>query len=965
MPHNSKIINVTNEGILIMQTSQDEIKALKEEIVRLRELLIANGIPFQKSHEFETTSIKQGNKLIYSSNLSLIEKVTLFQSLFKGREDIFARRWYSNKTGKSGYQPVCLNEWNPELCNKPKYKCSDCPNRKLKPLDYDDYYRHLEGKDPCGKDVIGVYAILPDDTCNFLCCDFDDKDCVHGFQEDVRAYIEVCKDWNIQAYIEKSRSGNGAHVWILFEEPIKASIARKLGNTILTEAMERTGKISFKSYDRFFPNQDTMPNGGFGNLVALPLQGQARKKGTSVFVDENFEPYSDQWKFLQNVKKLDKLTIDSLLLKYGKQNDMGSFSKSSESEPWERPISKPLTSLDFPAEIKIVKESGIYIPLKGLSGKVINHLKRIAAFRNPDFFAKMGMRLPVFNTPRVISCSELLDDYLLIPRGCEESVLEFFERNNVNVELVDKSNHGLTIEVSFKGELYPEQQEALETLLRFDCGTLHASTAFGKTVTAAAMIAEKKVNTLILVHNKSLLQQWRNRLNEFLDIDFKPDETTKGRGRRKKFQQFGGLSSDETTLNGKIDIALIQSCIESNEVKPFIRNYGMVIVDECHHVPAVSFENVLKGINAKYVYGLTATPIRKDGHQPIIFMYCGEIRHKGERKPSNELDNFERLLIPRFTGHRNFETKENSFNLILEKLSNDEARNKLILEDVAVNLREGRTPLILTDRIDHVDLLTEQCQSLCPNVIKLVGKVPAKEKNLQLERLNSIPSDEQLVIVATRKYIGEGFDFARLDTLMLATPFSWKGRLNQYAGRLHRIYPGKKQVRIYDYIDLRVPVLESMYRKRLTGYKSIDYKIGEVKTGLFQDYSPQTIYTADDFEKTFHDDLSNSRKNILIAVKRLRWNKIPPIIHLLIAQLHEGIGIIIVVQEIGYNENDLSSIGFNIVHNPEHKLNCAVIDNKLTWYGDINLIGKSLADSSIVRLESSELISSIYESLNI
>ena len=949
-----------------MITTQEEIKALKEEIESLKDLLRANGILVPEKESAGHLPLSRetlGKKSQFPPNLSLQEKVALFQNLFKGREDVFAKRWFSNKTGKSGYQPVCLNEWDPEYCNKTKYKCSDCPNRKLKPIEYEDYYKHLEGKDPYGKDAIGVYAILPDDKCNFLCCDFDDKNCEHGFEEDVKAYIEICKEWDIPAYIERSRSGNGAHVWILFTEPVKASMARRLGNTILTEAMERKGKISFKSYDRFFPNQDTMPNGGFGNLVALPLQGQARKTGNSIFLDENFEPYPDQWEFLQNMKKIDKPFLESLLFKYGSQNDMGNFSKSSETEPWERPIPKPLTSQDFPSEIKIVKENGLYIPIKELSGKVINYIKRIAAFKNPDFYAKVGMRLPVFNIPRIISCSEIIDDYLWLPRGCEESIVEFFKENNVKVELDDKSNPGISIEVSFKGELYPEQKLALEKLTKYNCATLHASTAFGKTITAAAIIARKKVNTLILVHNKSLLQQWRTRLDEFLETNFQPPEITERRGRKKKFQQFGGLSSDENTLNGKVDIALIQSCMKDNEEELFVRDYGMVIVDECHHVPAVSFEQVLKEINAKYVYGLTATPIRKDGHQPIMFMYCGEIRHIGEVKPSSESDVFERLLIPRFTGHRNLDAKENNFNLILEKLSKDEGRNKLILDDVESNLKEGRTPLILSDRTDHVDLLTEQCKSICHNVIKLVGKVSAKEKKLQMERLNSIPSDEPLIIMATGKYIGEGFDFARLDTLILATPFSWKGRLNQYAGRLHRIYPGKKEVRIYDYIDARVPVLESMYRKRLTGYKSIDYKIGEIKTGLFKDFVPQTIYTADDFEKAFHNDLSNSGKNILIAVKRLRWNKIPSIIHLLTSKLHEGISVSLVVKEIGHNENDLSSMGFNIIHKPEHKLNCAIIDNKTTWYGDVNLIGKSQADSSIIRFESLELVSSIYDSL--
>lgn len=369
-------------------TESDELTRLRAENERLRALLARHGIA---ADEPENMSPRK-------PVLSLEEKVALFRNLFQGREDVFARRWFSPTTGKSGYQPVCAREWSREYCDKKKFKCAECPNREFQPLGYDDIYRHLEGKDPNGRDVVGVYAILPDNTCRFLCCDFDDKNCEHGYQKDVMAYVGVCRDWGIPAYIERSRSGNGAHVWILFNEPVKARTARGLGNAILTEAMEREGRMSFKSYDRFFPNQDFMPAGGFGNLVALPLQGRARKDGNSVFVNDDFVPFADQWSYLQDMEKMSVAEVERLVSRYDK-GPLGELSKSSESTPWERPQPRPITKADFPESITITRSSGIYIPTLGLSAKVVNHLnhlKRLAAFKNPEFYAKLGMRLPVF-----------------------------------------------------------------------------------------------------------------------------------------------------------------------------------------------------------------------------------------------------------------------------------------------------------------------------------------------------------------------------------------------------------------------------------------------------------------------------------------------------------------------------------------------------------------------------------------
>ncbi len=933
-------------------TGIDELKRLRAENARLRALLTKHGIVVEEP----TSSVV--------STLSLQEKVALFRSLFKGREDVFARRWFSASTGKSGYQPVCAREWNREYCDKKKYKCAECPNREFHPLGYNDIYRHLEGKDQNGRDVVGVYAIFPDNSCSFLCCDFDDKSCEHEYQDDVRAYVSVCREWGVPAYIERSRSGNGAHVWILFDEHIKAQTARRLGNAILTEAMEREGRMSFKSYDRFFPNQDYMPTGGFGNLVALPLQGRVRKDGNSVFVNDDFIPFTDQWAYLQGMKKMTVSEVEMLVSRYDRE-PLGELSKSSESAPWERPLPKPMNKADFPNRITIVRSSGIYIPITNLSAKAINHLKRLAAFKNPEFYAKLGMRLPVYNLPRVISCSEITDDYLILPRGCEESAIDFLRGNNVDVEIQDKTNPGLPIAVEFNGQLYPEQEQAIEVLARYRCGTLYATTAFGKTVTAAAMIARKKVNTLILVHTKALLDQWRKRLLEYLMTDFQPEGQPKGRGRRKKFQQFGALSSIENTLNGKIDIALLQSCINDNVVKPFVREYGMVIVDECHHAPAFNFERILCEVNARYVYGLTATPIRKDGHQPIIFLQCGEIRYTSDSKAQQIQQSFRRLLIPRFTSHRNLNADGNNYAQIIDELIENESRNRLILDDVASNIAEGRTPIILTARTAHVDLLTNQCRKICQNVIRLVGNDSAKAKREVITQLNAIPTNEPLVVVATGKYVGEGFDLPRLDTLMLAMPVSWKGLIAQYTGRLHRNYPGKAETRIYDYIDLRVPVCDSMYRKRLQGYKAVGYSIAVANEGLFAETTTEAIFGATDFERPFHDDLVSAKQSIVISTTRLRWNRTPRIIDLLAATILRGISITIVISETGYREAELQAMGFNIIHRPDSKMQCAIIDQRIGWYGSVNLIGKSIMDATTIRIQYPELVDTLLAALGL
>lgn len=948
-----------------------QYEVLHKENEVLRSLLKIHGV------EYETRMKEDMNKPIYSLvsvptiTLSIDERLRLFQSLFKGREDVFARRWFSKTTGKSGYQPVCINEWKQGICDKKKYRCAICPNRNFAPLTTQDMYRHLEGKDEYCCDVVGLYAIMQDNNCAFLCADFDDKNCKYGYKEDVLAYVGVCREWLIPYAIERSRSGNGAHVWIFFEAPLPASKARRLGNAILTEAMTRNGQMSFNSYDRFFPNQDYLPEGGFGNLVALPLQGQARRKQNSVFVDNDFLVYKDQWAFLYNLKKIQESTIDQLLrLHY--QEELGKLSMSSESKPWVTPLPQNITQEDFHAKVEIIKADKLYIPLKAVSAKVLNHLKRIAAFKNPEFYSKQALRLSTYAIPRIISCFDITNEYLAMPRGCEDATRSFLNDNAVTYTITDKTNHGNKISVSFQGEEREEQLEAINALLPYTNGILHATTAFGKTVTAAAIIARKKVNTLILVHSKALLKQWHDRLTEFLNIDYPKHEEKNKRGRRKVFSPIGCFDSSGNTLHGIIDIALIQSCLDEDGVKPFVQDYGMVIVDECHHVSSITFEQVLMSIKAHTIYGLTATPIRKDGHQPIIFMQCGPIRFSTDVKSQMAKQSFDRFLIPRFTSYNSILEDRLSIATLYKYLYEDEIRNNLIVEDICKAVNTGRTPIILTNRTVHVSVLAEKLKATIKNVISLTGAGTTREKREAMQRLQTIPDSEQLVIVATGKYIGEGFDYPRLDTLFLALPISWKGLLTQYAGRLHREYEGKKDVRIYDYIDIHEPICDSMYRKRLKGYAAIGYKtINTAQPTLFDhindissSIADNQIFNGSTFYRPYTSDLTKAKRSIVISSPKLYRTEQNPLVTLLKELAQQRIEILITTAAENEQTIFIQSKGLSVKVKPKLSLYTTIIDKEVVWYGSINTLGYASKDDNMIKVTDIHLANELIEMIH-
>ena len=762
------------------------IDALKQENISLKEKLYGKPKKMIKN-------IKE---------ISSEEKIRIFEEVFKGRKDIYAKRWESNKTGKSGYSPACANEFNQSKCDKPRMKCSECPFRELLPLTESIIKKHLKG------DItIGIYPLLPGDICNFLVIDFDKK----TYKQDVLAFWNTCDEFNIPIYVERSRSGNGAHVWMFFEESMPAKVARKVGNILLTKTMEKKS-LDLDSYDRIFPNQDTIPKGGFGNLIALPFQGKSAKLGNTVFVNRRFEPIENQIEVLINIKKMKYEEIYEFVDKY-KDDDYKEFDIQELENEEELPQKDNLKDIIFSNNIQCMVENQIYINKLNLLPKEITYLKRLASFTNPKFYELQKLRMPIFyeTTPRIISCFEEGDTYLVLPRGCMDKIKEICKASKVKLILKDKREKGTPTDYKFIGTLDKKQEKAMNQLLLHDIGVLSAATGFGKTVISAKIISELKTNVLIIVNRNNLLEQWKEKLSYFLGIS------------KKEIGQIGG---GKENLNGKLDIASFQSLYKRENLDELVKNYGLVIVDECHHVAAFSFERVLKSMRAKHVYGLTATPTRKDGWHKIIYMQCGDIRCRVNNKDSKS----SKKVIVRKTNYRYAPLEEMetiSFSEILNDMSHNELRNSIILQDVKQSVADGRIPIVLTERLEHLNILKQKLEELQVPVVIYKGNMGKKKTKEMQEIIQNADKNQQArIILATSSSIGEGFDDSRLDTLFLTMPVSWKGRIIQYVGRLHRNHKDKEELIVYDYLD-NMKILERMYYKRIKGYKASGYEIEE------------------------------------------------------------------------------------------------------------------------------------------
>ncbi len=770
------------------------------------------------------------------------DKLKLFRTLFHGREDIYPKYWEKPAEKRKGYSPVCGNWWKEGLCPKrerKKVKCGECSSRKFLPVTDQVVLDHFKGVH-----TIGVYPMLEDETCWFLAADFDKA----SWKDDVVAFVETCRTVGLRPGLERSRSGNGAHVWFFFATPIAANVARRMGCYLITETMARRHQIGMDSYDRLFPNQDTMPRGGFGNLIALPFQCKPRKLGHTLFLDDSLKPWPDQGAFLAGLPRLTPDFVEGIAREASRKGLVVGVRPAEpldkeDAAPWTRLPSgrrqTPRITGPLPAELNVVLAQRLFISKADVPSALLNQAQRLAAFQNPEFYKKQSMRLPTRGTPRVISCAEEFPEQLAIPRGCQSDLAALLDDHGVKLRVEDKRTEGSELDVAFHGELTPIQEAAARAMLQHDTGVFVAPPGIGKTVLGTYLVAQRRRSTLILVHLQHLLDQWIAQLAMFLGIDEK---------------EIGQIRGGKKTPNGRLDVAMLQSLGRKGSVDDRVSGYGQVIMDECHHLSAFSYEMILNQVKARYVVGLTATPQRRDGHHPIIEMQLGPVRFSVDAKSEAAKRPFDHRLIVRETSFvPRPELTVDSPQDYYRELVADEVRNQFIIDDVIKAIQEGRSPILLTERKNHLKLFADRLKGFVRHIVVLEGGRTRKEQKASHEKLSRITDNEERLILATGKYIGEGFDDARLDTLFLALPISFKGTLVQYTGRLHRLHSRKTEVRIFDYVDRNAPMLLKMFEKRLRGYRAIGYARDESPLG-FAPPPPEELTIEYDEEAQRHFD---------------------------------------------------------------------------------------------------------------
>lgn len=969
-----------------IKSLQSRIQALEDENRLLKERLEEAGVSYADIVSGDAGGVvelydpDQGARI---KKFDVTDKIAsdFFMMFCRGRKDVYDLRYTNPKTGKNGYYTQCFNRWDRgcHIQKKDGVRCKDCELRAYKPVTLPLIKAHMNGTDPNGNDVVAIYPMLENNLCQLLVFDFDNhakgaeqEDYANiddGWKEEINALRRICKNLDVDAVVERSRSGRGAHLWIFFKEMVPARLARRFGFALLEKGAESVNLKSFKYYDRMIPTQDVLPEGGLGNVIALPLQGMALKFGNSAFIDENWNAYEDQLNVLAGTRRLTRQGIeDYLSLWYS----TGSTSEDNGTDaPWDK--NSEIEAGSVKGVVRIVLADRIYIDSTGMSNKTKRQLRRMATFSNKQYFQNQAMDMPNYDESRFIYLGSDEGKYIVLPRGLREEILKKFDNAGISYKIEDKRTKGQELNISFRGELRESQIPAVETMLGNETGILHAATAFGKTVVCCDMIARRGISTLILVDRADLMNQWIKRLEEFLDIDEElPEYQTKTGRTRKRKSLIGNLQGAHDTLTGIVDVAMIRSLKKKDGFHPKLKEYAQVYFDECHHAASDSAIEVLQEINAKYVYGVTATPKRGDGKEKINEFLLGPIRYRFTAKDRAEEQNINHLVYPRFTRtvKPHHLSKTPYGNDAYELIRNNDVRDEQIIRDVADCVQAGRTPVVLTKYVDHAKKLSERLKTYADRLILLTGANGTKARRAQVEELNKVDDSDSLILVGTGSLLGEGFDFPRLDTLFMATPVSGENVVEQYVGRLNRDYDGKENVIVYDYVDSHIPKFDKMYSARLKAYKKIGYELCVNLDGEKQ--KANAIYDIENYAETYWKDLEEANSAVVVSSPRLNNQKVDRIINMLGKRRELGVEVTIVTwhpDAYKYGKDDvrmelmerLRKAGFEIRLVEETCEHYAVIDNEIVWYGSVNLLSKEDAEDNLMRVCSKDIAAELLE----
>ena len=970
----------------LINSLQSRIQALEDENRLLKERLDEAGVSYADIVSGDAQGVvelydpDQGARI---KKFDVTDKIAsdFFMMFCRGRKDLYDLRYTNPKTGKNGYYTQCFNRWDRgcHIQKKDGVRCKDCELRAYKPVTLPLIKAHMNGTDPNGNDVVAIYPMLENNLCQLLVFDFDNhakgaeqEDYANTddrWKEEINALRRICKNLDVDAVVERSRSGRGAHLWIFFKEMIPARLARKFGFALLEKGAESVNLKSFKYYDRMIPTQDALPEGGLGNVIALPLQGMALKSGNSAFVDENWNAYEDQLKVLAGTRRLTRQEIDDYLSLW---YSTGFTSEDNGTDaPWDK--NSEIEAGSVKGVVRIVLADRIYIDSSGMSNKTKRQLRRMAIFSNKQYFQNQAMDMPNYDESRFIYLGSDEGKYIVLPRGLREDIQKKFDNAGIRYKIEDKRTQGRELNISFKGELRESQIPAAETMLENETGILHAATAFGKTVVCCDMIARRGISTLILVDRADLMNQWIKRLDEFLDIDEElPEYQTKTGRTRKRKSLIGNLQGAHDTLTGIVDVAMIRSLKKKDGFHPMLKEYAQVYFDECHHAASESAIEVLQEINAKYVYGVTATPKRGDGKEKINEFLLGPIRYRFTAKDRAEEQNIDHLVYPRFTRtvKPHHLSKTPYGNDAYELIRNNDVRDEQIIRDVADCVKAGRTPVVLTKYVDHANKLSERLKKYADRLILLTGANGTKVRRAQVKELNEVDDSDSLILVGTGSLLGEGFDFPRLDTLFMATPVSGENVVEQYVGRLNRDYDGKENVIVYDYVDSHIPKFDKMYAARLKAYKKIGYELCVNMDGEKQ--KANAIYDIENYAETYWKDLEEANSAVVVSSPRLNNQKVDRIINMLGKRRELGVKVTIVTwhpDAYKYGKDDvrmelmerLRKAGFEIRLVEESCEHYAVIDNEIVWYGSVNLLSKEDAEDNLMRVCSKDIAAELLE----